>query len=217
MKTRMFAAVRRYEGVADPAAAAVQVNEKFVPLISLLPGFIEYYWIDLNGGAMLSITVFKTLADAIAANEKASVWVKDHLSSVLPPASRMEVGAIVAHKEEIEDAVGAHGVWKRKLKKAITTGKIDVDIATIKADKQCDFGKWLYGPAITKRQKNSEHYREVQELHAVFHETAAKVAQLAISGEKAHAMKMLEANGEFTVASAELTTSMIAWLKDGCQ
>jgi methyl-accepting chemotaxis protein len=217
MKTRMFAAVRRYEGVADPAAAAVQVNEKFVPLISLLPGFIEYYWIDLNGGAMLSITVFKTLADAIAANEKASVWVKDHLSSVLPPASRMEVGAIVAHKEEIEDAVGAHGVWKRKLKKAITTGEIDVDIATIKADKQCDFGKWLYGPAITERHKNSEHYREVQELHAVFHETAAKVAQLAISGEKAHAMKMLEANGEFTVASAELTTSMIAWLKDGCQ
>jgi hypothetical protein len=96
------------------------------------------------------------------------------------------------------------------------TGEIDVEIATIKADKQCDFGKWLYGPAITKKQKNSEQYREVQELHAVFHETAAKVAQLAISGEKAHAMKMLEANGEFTVASAELTTSMIAWLKDGC-
>jgi len=217
MKTRMFAAVRRYEGVADPAAAAVQVNKKFVPLISLLPGFMEYYWIDLNDGAMLSITVFKTLADAIAANEKASVWVKDHLSSVLPPASRMEAGAIVAHIEEIEDAVGAHGVWKRKLKKAITTGEIDVEIATIQADKQCDFGKWLYGPAITKRQKNSEHYREVQKLLAVFHETAAKVAQLAISGEKAHAMKMLEANGDFTVASAELTTSMIAWLKDGCQ
>jgi len=118
-------------------------------------------------------------------------------------------------KEEIEDAVGAHGVWKKKLKRAITAGKIDVDIATIKVDKQCDFGKWLYGPTITERQKNSEHYHKVQELHAVFHEKAAKVAQLAISGEKAYAMKMLEANGEFTVASAELTTSMMAWLKDG--
>lgn len=98
MKTKMFATVRRYEGVADPAAAAAQVDKKFVPFVSSLPGFIEYYWIDLNGGAMLSITVFKTLTDAIAANEKASVWVKGNLSSALPPAARMEAGAIVAYK-----------------------------------------------------------------------------------------------------------------------
>jgi hypothetical protein len=98
MKKRTFATVRRYEGVTDPAAAAAQVDKIFVPFISSLPGFIEYYWIDLNGGAMLSITVFKTLTDAIAANEKAGVWVKDNLSSVLPPASRMEAGAIVAYK-----------------------------------------------------------------------------------------------------------------------
>jgi len=98
MKTRMFATVRHYEGVADPAAAAVQVDKKFVPFISSLPGFIEYYWIDLTGGAMLSMTVFKTLTDAIVANEKARVWVKDNLSSVLPPPSRIEAGAIVAYK-----------------------------------------------------------------------------------------------------------------------
>jgi hypothetical protein len=118
-------------------------------------------------------------------------------------------------KDEITDAVGAHGVWKRKLKSAIATGKIDVKISTIQADKQCSFGKWLYGPTITEKQKNSEHYHKVQEFHAAFHEKAAKVAQLAISGEKAHAMKMLEVNGEFTIASAELTTSMMAWLKEG--
>jgi hypothetical protein len=98
MKKRTFATIRHYEAVPDPAAAAALVDEKFVPFISSLPGFIEYYWIDLNGGAMLSITVFKTLTDAIAANEKAGVWVKDNLSSVLPPASRIEAGAIVAYK-----------------------------------------------------------------------------------------------------------------------
>jgi hypothetical protein len=98
MKKRTFATVRRYEGVADPAAAAEHVEKKFVPFISSLPGFIEYYWIDLNGGVMLSITVFKTLVEAIAANEKASIWVKNNLNSVLPPASRTEAGAIVAYK-----------------------------------------------------------------------------------------------------------------------
>ena len=36
MKHRMYATVRRYEGVQDPVAAAKQVDEKFVPLISAL-------------------------------------------------------------------------------------------------------------------------------------------------------------------------------------
>jgi hypothetical protein len=97
MENNMFATVRRYEGVPNPAMAAHEVNKKFVPFISSQPGFVEYYWIDLNGGAMLSMTVFKTLAEAIAANEKTRTWVKDNLSSVLPPAARMEAGAIVAH------------------------------------------------------------------------------------------------------------------------
>jgi hypothetical protein len=98
MKRKMYATVRRYEGVENPAAAAKQVDEKFVPLISALPGFIEYYWIDLRDGAMISVTIFKTLADAIHANEKARVWVKDNLSSVLPNPPRIEAGTIVAHK-----------------------------------------------------------------------------------------------------------------------
>ena len=98
MKRKMYATVRRYEGVKDPVAAAKQVDEKFVPLISALPGFVEYYWIDLGDGAMISITIFKTLADAIHANNQARGWVKEHLSSVLSPAIRVEAGTIVAHK-----------------------------------------------------------------------------------------------------------------------
>lgn len=117
-------------------------------------------------------------------------------------------------KNEIKKAVGDHGMWKKVLKNAIDTGKIDAQISTIKADNQCSFGKWLYGSTITEKEKNSSHYKEVRELHAAFHEKASKVAQLAISDHKARAMKMLEVNGEFTTASAALTTSMIAWLKE---
>ena len=35
--------VRRYEGVTDTKKAARVVEEGFVPLISKLPGFIDYY------------------------------------------------------------------------------------------------------------------------------------------------------------------------------
>jgi len=97
MKKRMYATVRRYENVADTGAAAREVDEKFVPFISSLPGFVEYYWIDLGTSAMMSITVFQSLSDAIQANDKAKDFVKEHLSNVLPRPSRVEAGIIVAH------------------------------------------------------------------------------------------------------------------------
>jgi len=97
MKRKMFATARRYEGVKDPEAAAKKVNEVFVPLISALPGFVEYLWIDLGDGAMMSITVFKTLSEAIDANKKSSSWVKELLSSELTPSVRLEAGPIVAY------------------------------------------------------------------------------------------------------------------------
>lgn len=98
MKIRMFATTRRYEGVKDPVAAAQKVDKVFLPLISALPGFTEYFWIDLGNGAMMSITVFKSLSEAIEANEKARTWANEHLGSVLAPSVRIEAGSIVAYK-----------------------------------------------------------------------------------------------------------------------
>ncbi len=117
-------------------------------------------------------------------------------------------------KDEIKKAVGLHGKWKKMLRDAITTGKLELHISLIKADDQCNFGKWLYGQTITQQQKDSDHYRTVRELHAAFHEKATKVAEVAASGNKAYAARMLDANGEFAKASAALTTSMMAWLKE---
>jgi hypothetical protein len=114
-------------------------------------------------------------------------------------------------KDESHAAVGAHGMWKATLRSAINTGKLDIPIATIKSDKECKFGKWLYGTSITAQQKNSAHYLNVLKLHAAFHEQAAKVAQLAISGNKAEADKMFEINGELARASSNLTQAMMEW------
>lgn len=98
MKHKMFSTARRYEGVQNPEAATQKVREVFVPLISALPGFVEYFWIDLGYGSMMSITIFKTLSEAIAANTQSRVWVEDHLSSVLPRSVRTEAGPIVVYK-----------------------------------------------------------------------------------------------------------------------
>jgi hypothetical protein len=97
MKRNMFATARRYEGVTNPETTTKKVDEVFVPLISVLPGFVEYFWIDLGNGAMMSITIFETLANAIEANKKATLWVRTELSSVLSPSARTEAGPITIH------------------------------------------------------------------------------------------------------------------------
>lgn len=115
-------------------------------------------------------------------------------------------------KAEIKNAVGAHGKWKNELKKAIKSGKNDVQIFSIMAEDQCGFGKWLLGPTITEQEKKSPYYEQVRELHAAFHKAASKCVQLTLSGNRDGAGRMLETNGEFTVASAALTACMLAWL-----
>lgn len=117
-------------------------------------------------------------------------------------------------ENEIKNAIGDHGIWKKKLKNAVNTGKIDVKIPAIRSDHYCDFGKWLHGPSITENQKNSKHYQTVHDLHALFHEKAAKVAELAVNGKRVAAMRMLDVNGEYVEASATLATAMIAWLQE---
>lgn len=117
------------------------------------------------------------------------------------------------NKEEIDKAIGAHGMWKVRLKQAIETGKSDVSVETIRQDNQCNFGKWLYGATLGATDKASGHYKSVRELHAEFHKCAARVAELALSGDKAKAEQMLSLSGEFSATSSKLTAAMMEWKK----
>lgn len=117
-------------------------------------------------------------------------------------------------ENDIKNAIGDHGIWKKKLKSAVDTGIIDIEISSIRSDDSCDFGKWLHRPSTTVHLKDSMHYQRVHDLHAQFHEKAALVAKHAVAGDKAAAQKMLDVNGEYVEASATLTTAMLAWLKE---
>ena len=55
----MYVAVRRYEGVTDPQKAGQLVDEGFLPIISEMPGFVAYYWVDAGDGVMVSTSVFE--------------------------------------------------------------------------------------------------------------------------------------------------------------
>ena len=94
----MYATVRRYEGVTNPSEAAQRVNEGFVPLISQIPGFVAYYWVDAGGGVMISTSVFQDQASAEESNRRAADYVLQNLVSLLPNPPQIAAGEVVAYK-----------------------------------------------------------------------------------------------------------------------
>lgn len=93
----MYATVRLYEGVTDPAEAARRVKEGFVPIISEIPGLVAYYWVDAGNGVMISTTVFESKAGAEVSNKRAAQWVRENLLSLLPNPPQITAGEVVAH------------------------------------------------------------------------------------------------------------------------
>lgn len=115
--------------------------------------------------------------------------------------------------EELDKAIGAHGMWKTRLKRAIDTGRLDDSPDSIRQDGGCAFGKWLHGSSLTAADKSSVSYWTVRDLHTQFHRVAARVAELAIAGQRAEAEKMMSLTGEFTAISGKLTAAMMEWRK----
>ncbi|MGW1891376.1 hypothetical protein ACWCP6_14145 [Streptomyces sp. NPDC002004] len=92
----MYAAVRRYAGVTDPAEAGRRVNEGFVPVIRRIPGLLAYYWVDAGDGVMVSTSVFESEEGAEESIAQATVFVRDNLASLLPNPPEVMSGQVVA-------------------------------------------------------------------------------------------------------------------------
>jgi hypothetical protein len=97
----MYATVRRYEGVTDPSEATRRVNESFVSLISQVPGFLAYYWIDAGGSVMVSTSIFENQAGAEESNRRAADWVRQNVASLFPNPPQITAGEVVAHREVV--------------------------------------------------------------------------------------------------------------------
>ena len=91
-----YLTVRRYDAVPNSKEAAHQVQEGFIPLISKLPGFISYYWVDEGDGVMVSVSVFATREAEEESNRLAADFVKQHIAPLLPKPPQITAGQVVA-------------------------------------------------------------------------------------------------------------------------
>jgi hypothetical protein len=96
---RMYVTVRRYENVTDPKEAGRQVEEVYLRIVSDIPGFIAYYWVDAGSKVLLSVSVFQNKAGAEESNRRAAAVVKDKMASVLPTPPQITAGDVVLHEE----------------------------------------------------------------------------------------------------------------------
>ncbi|MDA0886080.1 MAG: hypothetical protein O2977_00240 [Cyanobacteria bacterium] len=96
----MWVTVRRYEGIPDPGKAARLVGESFIPMISKIPGFIEYFFVDAGNGVMVSTSVFKTSAGEEESTMKARQWILNNpeATAALPNPPQITAGKVVGYK-----------------------------------------------------------------------------------------------------------------------
>ena len=95
-ESNAYLTVRRYDGVTDSKEAARRVRDEFIPLISKLPGFISYYWVDEGDNVMVSVSVFITREAEEESNRMAADFVKQHIAPLLPHPPQITAGQVVA-------------------------------------------------------------------------------------------------------------------------
>jgi hypothetical protein len=94
----MYVTVRRYDGVSDPQKVAQLVDEGFVPIISEMPGFVAYYFVDTGDGVMVSTSVFEHKDAEEQSNFRAGTFVQENLAPLLPNPPQVTAGEVVAYK-----------------------------------------------------------------------------------------------------------------------
>ena len=94
----MYAVVRRFEGVTDTQEVARIVKEGFVPIISEMPGFVAYYWVDAGDGVIVSTSVFEHKDAEEQSTYRAGELVGEHLEPLLPNAPQVTAGEVVVYK-----------------------------------------------------------------------------------------------------------------------
>jgi heme-degrading monooxygenase HmoA len=99
----MYVTVRRYK-IAPGSTAELKrrIQQEFLPIISKVPGFIEYFWMSAGENEMFSVNVFQDRAGADESVKAAANYVRKNLTSLLPNPPEVISGEVVTHQTKAE-------------------------------------------------------------------------------------------------------------------
>ncbi len=90
-----FGIMRRYPRVSDVAEASRRVETGFLPIISKLPGFGSYLFVDPGDGSAVALSNFRDRATAEQASQKAHDWGRQNFARFLLDPPETTTGEIV--------------------------------------------------------------------------------------------------------------------------
>jgi hypothetical protein len=111
----------------------------------------------------------------------------------------------------LERAFAAHQQWKVKLQDSVTSGTT-LDVATIRRDDCCEFGKWLHSAGRSLYGGKPEFSKLINK-HASFHLVASVVAGIINAREYDEAVSILQDSSHFAIASTEVGMAIMALKK----
>ena len=112
--------------------------------------------------------------------------------------------------EQINLAIGVHGLWKTRIAEAINHGTSDWDPEFVSPSCNCDFGKWLDN---LEESRKDGLYEEIVEIHTNFHLEASRVLKLALEDKKEEALASVGDGSLYQSLTTNLTITMMTWKK----
>ncbi|MBU0751473.1 MAG: CZB domain-containing protein [Gammaproteobacteria bacterium] len=109
-------------------------------------------------------------------------------------------------KSEIDQAIEAHAAWRKRFKDFLN-GRGSFDAATVGANDQCQFGKWLNNEGY--RLMPSTVHDDIRTAHDEFHRVAAGIVQKIKDKKFAEAGQDLAPDGAFNEVSKRLTGHLL--------
>ena len=90
--------------------------------------------------------------------------------------ARSEVGDM-----NFTGAIQAHSNWKLRLvAQCRGTSSENIDVQMLAKDNACELGKWIHG--LGQQYASDPRFKQLINLHAAFHKSAAAIAQMIGSG-----------------------------------
>jgi heme-degrading monooxygenase HmoA len=96
----MYVTIRRYK-IAPGSTAELkrEIQEGFVPIISKVPGFLEYFWTSSGENEMFSVSVFTDRKSAEESVRAAADYIRNtKVASLLPNPPEVMTGEVVVHR-----------------------------------------------------------------------------------------------------------------------
>jgi hypothetical protein len=74
-----------------------RVNEGFVPIVSQIPGFQEYLFVDAGDGAHLTISLYDDPSGAEQSTQNAASWAADAVAELIEGPPEVTTGWVRIH------------------------------------------------------------------------------------------------------------------------